>query len=78
MGGEQDIVLEDEGGAPVRVDALKQVRKAMNVSLKDVNISNEGKVIVAGREESGRTLMEVDGPFSCSLAFPVFSTFYFN
>lgn len=32
--------------------------KAMNIALKDVDISKDGKVIVAGREESGRTMME--------------------
>ena len=31
--------------------------KAMNIALKNVDIK-DGKVIVAGREESGRTLME--------------------
>jgi len=30
----------------------------MNIALKDVSVSKEGKVIVAGREESGRTAME--------------------
>ncbi|KAG8938286.1 hypothetical protein FRC04_009129 [Tulasnella sp. 424] len=30
----------------------------MNVALKDVNIDERGKVIVAGKEESGRTIME--------------------
>ena len=30
----------------------------MNVTLRDVNISKEGRVIVAGKEESGRTEIE--------------------
>ena len=32
--------------------------KAMNVSLKDVKISSEGRVTVAGRLESGKTKIE--------------------
>jgi len=32
--------------------------KAMNLALKDVSVSKEGKVVVAGREESGRTALE--------------------
>jgi microfibrillar-associated protein 1 len=32
--------------------------KAMNLALKDVSVSKEGKVVVAGREESGRTVLE--------------------
>jgi microfibrillar-associated protein 1 len=63
IGGEQDIVNEDNnGGVPLRKDATKAT-KAMNVSLKDVSISRDGKVTVAGREESGRTVMEEDGGF---------------
>jgi len=34
--------------------------KGMNIALKDVSVSKEGKVIVAGREESGRTALEED------------------
>lgn len=60
ISGEQDIVEEDDSGVPIRKDPLRSV-KAMNVSLKDVNISKDGKVTVAGRDESGRTAMEVDG-----------------
>lgn len=64
IGGDQDIVDEDDNGAYVRADVVKSAR-AMNVSLKDVNISKDGKVIVAGREESGRTAMEDEGRFYC-------------
>ncbi|KAF8912904.1 splicing factor, Prp19-binding domain-containing protein [Gymnopilus junonius] len=32
--------------------------KAISITLKDVSVSKEGKVIVAGREESGRTVLE--------------------
>jgi microfibrillar-associated protein 1 len=33
-------------------------KRGMNVTLRDVNISKDGKVIVAGREESGKTEVE--------------------
>lgn len=57
IGGEEGFVREEEeeeegGSLPTRS------ARALNVSLKDVSISRDGKVIVAGREESGRTLME--------------------
>ncbi|KAI9572600.1 microfibrillar-associated protein MFAP1, Zn finger, CCHC type protein [Boletus coccyginus] len=61
IGGEEDIVdaeeEEDEGSLPTQSTRAKSAR-ALNVSLKDVSISQDGKVIVAGREESGRTLVE--------------------
>lgn len=64
IGGEEDIVdaeeeeeEEEEGSLPTRSTRAKSAR-ALNVSLKDVSISQDGKVIVAGREESGRTLVE--------------------
>ncbi|KII86356.1 hypothetical protein PLICRDRAFT_177908 [Plicaturopsis crispa FD-325 SS-3] len=55
ISGDQEIVdAQDEEVLPARAKAVK----SMNVSLRDVNISKDGKVIVAGREESGRTAME--------------------
>ncbi|KIK47945.1 hypothetical protein CY34DRAFT_73089 [Suillus luteus UH-Slu-Lm8-n1] len=60
IGGEQDIVEEDEDEEttlPVQT-GQDRVVKTMNLTLKDVNISKDGKVIVAGREESGRTKLE--------------------
>ncbi|KAG6869049.1 hypothetical protein C0993_004722 [Termitomyces sp. T159_Od127] len=58
VGGEQDFAVEEEDqDLPMRAD-VKRIVKSMNVTLKDVNISNDGKVIVAGREESGRTALE--------------------
>ncbi|KAF8557373.1 hypothetical protein OG21DRAFT_1407094 [Imleria badia] len=62
IGGEEDFVKEEEEeeedeSLPTRSTQAKSTR-ALNVSLKDVSISREGKVIVAGREESGRTLKE--------------------
>lgn len=59
IGGDQDIVGEDDEEMQLRKDPQKS-KKLMNVTLKDVNISKDGKVIVAGREESGRTLVEED------------------
>ena len=51
--GDQDFgEEEDEDGPPIRAVAKPVVTKAINVALKDVNISKDGKVIVAGREES--------------------------
>ena len=57
--GEGDILIgdqdfgeeEDEDGPPIRAVAKPVVTKAINVALKDVNISKDGKVIVAGRED---------------------------
>ena|SRR6267154_2056537 len=59
IGGEQDIVEEEdeENALPMKTGQGGMV-KTMNLTLKDVNISKEGKVIVAGREESGRTKLE--------------------
>ncbi|KAG0699741.1 microfibrillar-associated protein MFAP1, Zn finger, CCHC type protein [Suillus ampliporus] len=61
IAGEQDIVEEEdeEQTLPVKT-GHDRVTKTMNLTLKDVNISKEGKVIVAGREESGRTKLEED------------------
>jgi microfibrillar-associated protein 1 len=60
--GDQDFGEgEDEEGPPIRAVTKPATTKAINVSLKDVNISKDGKVIVAGREESGRT--ELEGEF---------------
>ncbi|KAK1224699.1 hypothetical protein PQX77_012372 [Marasmius sp. AFHP31] len=61
IGGDQDIVQEDaeeeEETMPMRKAPVAKL-KAMNVALKDVNISKEGKVIVAGKDESGKTAAE--------------------
>ncbi|KAL1738623.1 microfibrillar-associated protein MFAP1, Zn finger, CCHC type protein [Schizophyllum fasciatum] len=59
MAGDQLVQGEDEEeDMQMRAVAQKAAAKTMNVTLKDVNISKDGKVIVAGREESGRTLEE--------------------
>ncbi len=54
--------VDDEG---IEEFGMKQERevvkpRGINITLKDVSVSKEGKVIVAGREESGRTVMEAE------------------
>jgi microfibrillar-associated protein 1 len=61
VGEEGDVPIndeedEDDGGLNVQ-SQLQLQAKSMNIALKDVDIK-DGKVIVAGREESGRTVME--------------------
>ena len=51
---------EEEGGLTIAAREPQEKRKALNVQLRDVNISREGKVIVAGREEVGRTEVEIE------------------
>lgn len=59
----QDVQQDDDEDAldvqkPQKAAAAKG--RAMNVALKDVNISKEGRVIVAGKEEVGRTGAELE------------------
>lgn len=65
LSGDQYIEGEEEEEMSFRTaeHVEQKTLKTMNVSLRDVNISKEGKVIVAGREESGRTLEEEEGEF---------------
>ncbi|EIW86347.1 hypothetical protein CONPUDRAFT_161109 [Coniophora puteana RWD-64-598 SS2] len=56
--GEGDLDAEEDEDEELAPVIAPSRAKAINVSLKDVNISRDGKVIVAGREESGRTAME--------------------
>ncbi|KAJ4471376.1 splicing factor, Prp19-binding domain-containing protein [Lentinula edodes] len=62
IGGEQEIIQdrdEDEDeDMPMKKQGLKS--KSMNIALRDVDISTDGKVIVAGRRESGKTVLEED------------------
>ena len=58
IGDEEDFVSEEEEQESLARSTQAKPARALNVSLKDVSISRDGKVIVAGREESGRTLME--------------------
>jgi microfibrillar-associated protein 1 len=46
----------EEEGMTLRKEIVKT--KAMNIALKDVSVSKTGQVIVAGKEESGRTALE--------------------
>lgn len=43
---------------------LRGNAKSMNIALKDVSISKDGNVIVAGRLESGKTEVELEGMLS--------------
>ncbi|KDR85241.1 hypothetical protein GALMADRAFT_233987 [Galerina marginata CBS 339.88] len=52
---DEDLDNEDFADLGVR---RTTTTKAINIALKDVSVSKEGKVIVAGREESGRTDLE--------------------
>lgn len=64
ISGDQDIVdMEEEDESMQLQEEAPKSMKAMNVTLKDVNISKDGKVIVSGRMESGRTAFEEDGAF---------------
>ncbi|KAI0089747.1 splicing factor, Prp19-binding domain-containing protein [Irpex rosettiformis] len=58
VGGDE----EDEDGLEVKKSGLVKgkAKAGINVTLRDVNISKEGKVIVAGREEVGRTAAELE------------------
>ena len=60
IAGDQEIVYEEdeEDEGTLQREETRTKIKSMNVTLKDVNISKDGKVTVAGREESGRTVLE--------------------
>ncbi|OJT11176.1 hypothetical protein TRAPUB_12310 [Trametes pubescens] len=59
--GEDEEDEEDEDGLEVRKEAVgRQAKGAINVALRDVNISRDGKVIVGGKEESGKTAAELE------------------
>jgi microfibrillar-associated protein 1 len=61
VSGEQAFEEDDEDGDELEVGRRRQGPGKMNVVLGDVKVSREGKVIVAGREESGRTAVEEEG-----------------
>ncbi|KAG8907574.1 hypothetical protein FRB99_003498 [Tulasnella sp. 403] len=50
--------LVEEVEAKASAPSARKEKAAMNVALKDVNIDARGKVIIAGKEETGRTAME--------------------
>ncbi|KAF8203755.1 splicing factor, Prp19-binding domain-containing protein [Pholiota molesta] len=56
--GDQPYEEDEYEDLPVKQERATAVPKAMNIALKDVSVSKEGKVIVAGRDESGRTALE--------------------
>ncbi|KAL0950478.1 hypothetical protein HGRIS_007290 [Hohenbuehelia grisea] len=60
LAGDHAILDEDEEDEEMQLKAEVdgKVAKTMNIALRDVNISKDGKVTVAGRDESGRTAME--------------------
>lgn len=68
---EGDEAIEDieEEGLDVRQEAPRAAGRGLNVTLRDVNISKEGKVIVAGKEqvESG----ELQPTFILSLGLTI-------
>ena len=59
---EGDVPIDEEEVDDLELRQQPKVAapKALNIALRDVEVSKEGKVIVAGREESGRTLEEDD------------------
>ena len=63
VGEEGDVPIEDveeeEDGLEVRKEAVKAATKGINVTLRDVNISKEGKVTIAGKSEVGKTAVEL-------------------
>ncbi|KAF8491302.1 splicing factor, Prp19-binding domain-containing protein [Gautieria morchelliformis] len=58
IGGLDASDIEDDEEEEEEVPQQHRAQKTMNVALRNVNISKEGKVIVDGKEESGRTIME--------------------
>ncbi|KAG6333288.1 hypothetical protein ID866_5806 [Astraeus odoratus] len=60
MGGEHDVEEDQEEEEELPTKTLPVKSSKINVTLRDVAISQDGKVIVAGREESGRTAHETE------------------
>ncbi len=62
--GEQDFIHAEYDGDEEEEQGRKGQRTGkMSVALKNVNISKEGKVLIDGRQEVGRT--EMEGALSC-------------
>jgi len=59
--GDDEDDEDDFGDLSTKQERISLAPKAINIALKDVTVSKEGKVIVAGREESGRTAREEEG-----------------
>ena len=72
---EGDVLIEDleeeeeEEGLEVRTQIVKAAAKGINVTLRDVNISKEGTVTVAGKAEVGRTEIELGTPLCFLYSF---------
>lgn len=76
--GDQDLDDDDFGDLTTRIERDAAAPKAMNIALKDVSVSKEGKVIVAGREESGRTIEEEEeGTYLLKFSVSVLSSHRF-
>ncbi|OCH88823.1 hypothetical protein OBBRIDRAFT_733666 [Obba rivulosa] len=60
IGGLEEEEEEEEDGLAVGAREPVEKRRGINVQLRDVNISKEGKVTVAGREEVGKTEVELE------------------
>jgi microfibrillar-associated protein 1 len=64
--GEQEFLHAEYDGDEEEEHGRKGQRGGkMSVALKNVNISKEGTVLIAGRQEVGRT--EIEGALSCPL-----------
>jgi microfibrillar-associated protein 1 len=62
--GEQEFLHAEYDGDDDEEQGRKGPRTAgMSIALKNVNISKEGKVLIAGKQEVGRT--EMEGAPSC-------------
>lgn len=67
--GEQEFLHAEYDGDEEEEQGRKGLRTGtMSVALKNVNISKEGKVLIAGRQEVGRT--EMEGALSCPRSLP--------
>ena len=57
---DDDEEEDEDSSLAVHKGAAKPAKGTISVALRDVNISREGKVIVGGKEESGRTAAELE------------------
>lgn len=64
-----EVDEDDFGDLSAKQEKIRVVPKAINIALKDVSVSKEGKVIVAGREESGRTALEEEGAIAINSTY---------
>lgn len=64
-----EVDEDDFGDLSAKQEKIKAVPKVINIALKDVKVSKEGKVIVSGREESGRTALEKEGAITINSTY---------